>query len=229
MSLCEHCNVSSSCGKYQNNNTAHVGDFCIRHFKMNGLFDLALLSDHQRRTMPLRYDVDGTDREQFTRLNDISKDIESFVSSGKSLYLYSTGCGNGKTSWALRMCQEYIRRIWFKSEIRPRVLFINVPKFFLMLKDNISHENDYISHIKEHAAEVDLIVWDDIGTKMGTEFEVENLLNIVNNRIDCGKANIYTSNIVPDQLKARVGERLYSRIVHLSENIELRGADKRGI
>ena len=228
MSLCDKCNVSASCGKYQQGNTA-VGDFCIRQFKMNGLFDLGMLSDKQRQLFPLRYDSDGTDREPFMRLHQISKEAEEFVSQGKNLYLYSTGCGNGKTSWALRIVQEYIRKIWFKSDMRPRVLFINVPKFFLMLKDNISNQNEYTMHIKEYAADCDLIVWDDIGTKMGTEFEVENLLNIVNNRIDNGKANIYTSNILPEQLKARVGERLYSRIVHLSENIELRGADKRGI
>ena len=115
------------------------------------VFDLAFISDGQRRTMALRYDSDGTDYQEFVRLHQISQDIENFVDNGKSLYLYSTGCGNGKTSWALRMAQEYIHRIWFKSDIRPRVLFINVPKFFLMLKDNISHQNDDIAHIKEYA------------------------------------------------------------------------------
>ena len=228
MLLCSQCNVADSCAKYQKGDPI-AGDFCIRQFKMNGLFDLGLISEKQRRLLPLRYDIDGTDRDQFMQLHQLSKDIEVFVERGKNLYLYSRGCGNGKTSWALRMCQEYVRKIWFKSDMRPRVLFINVPKFFLMLKDNISHQNDYIAHIKEYGVDADLVVWDDIGTKMGTEFEVENLLNIVNNRIDNGKANIYTSNILPEQLKARVGERLYSRIVNLSDNIELRGADKRGI
>lgn len=228
MSICSNCTVRATCGKFAKG-AVPESDFCIRQFKMGGLFDLAFISDRQRQTIALRYDSDGTDYAEFVRLHQISQEIEKFVDEGRSLYLYSTGCGNGKTSWALRMAQEYIRKIWFKSDIRPRVLFINVPKFFLMLKENISNPNDYIAHIKEYAVDCDLVIWDDIGTKMGTEFEVENLLNIVNNRIDSGKANIYTSNILPEQLKARVGDRLYSRIIHLSENIELRGADKRGV
>jgi DNA replication protein DnaC len=69
----------------------------------------------------------------------------------------------------------------------------------------------------------------DLGTKVGTEFEVENLLNIINNRIDNGKSNIYTSNIVPEDLKHCIGERLYSRTVNLSSVIELKGQDKRGL
>lgn len=98
-----------------------------------------------------------------------------------------------------------------------------------MLKDNISSKNDYITHIKEYVADCDVVIWDDIGTKVGTEFEIENLLNIISNRIDNGKTNIYTSNITPDMLQSRVGERLYSRVVNMSECVQLAGSDKRGI
>ncbi len=228
MSACNNCNVYYNCKKYKLSEYVS-SDYCVRQFKMNALFDMSLLTDRQRRWLPLRYDADGTDRDQFVRLNEIAQNASTFVENSSSLYLYSMGCGNGKTSWSVRIIQEYIRQIWYKVDLTPKVLFINVPKFFLMLKDNITKQNDYIAHIKEYAATCDLVVWDDIGTKMGTEFEVENLLNIINNRIDAGKANIYTSNITPDQLRARVGDRLYSRIVNMSEVIELRGADKRGI
>lgn len=228
MSACDNCCVYNSCGKIAKGEV-ELTDYCIRKFKMNALFDAALMSDKQRRTQPLRYDADGTDREQFVRLNEISQHISQFVKDSRNLYLFSAGCGNGKTSWALRMLQEYVRQNWFRVDLKPLVLFINVPKFFLMLKDNISQKNEYIAHIKECVAECDIVVWDDIGTKMGTEFEVENLLNIINNRIDESKTNIYTSNITPDQLRARVGERLYSRIINMSEVIELKGADKRGV
>ena len=43
------------------------------------------------------------------------------------------------------------------------------------------------------------------------------------------KSNIYTSNVTGQELKDKLGERLYSRIVNLSTNIELRGTDKRSV
>lgn len=204
-------------------------EFCLKLFKLNALYNDGLLTDQQRRRVNLRIDADGTDKQQFTQLKSIETNIEDFVARGSNLYLYSANCGNGKTSWALRMIQSFVNKIWHKTDIRCRVLFISVPKFFIMLKDNISHENEYIRHIKETVQDCDLVVWDDIGTKVGTEFEIENLLNILDYRLSNNKSNIYTSNMNPSQLNERVGERLYSRIVNLSYNIELKGKDKRGL
>lgn len=228
MSLCDNCFVNQRCAKYKRGDVVE-GVFCLKQFKLSSLYDEAFITDKQRKHVNLRIDNDGTDREQFLYLTSVETNIESFVSEGNNLYIYSTTCGNGKTSWALRLCQAYLNKIWLKSQVTCKVLFINVPKFFLMLKDNISNQNDYIMHIKKNVVDCDLVVWDDIGTKVGTEFEIENLLNIINNRIDNGKTNIYTSNITPDQLRQRVGERLYSRIINLSQNVELRGSDKRGL
>lgn len=227
MSICNSCFLNHSCVKYARGERQET--FCIKEFKMSSLYDLAMISEKQRRHVNLRIDSDGTDKEQFLYLKQIEENIHQFVKDGKNLYLYSTGCGNGKTSWALRLTQSYLNSIWYSSSVECKALFISVPKFFLMLKDNISNQNEYISHIKANVADCDLVIWDDIGTKVGTEFEIENLLNIISNRIDNGKANIYTSNITPDMLQARVGERLYSRVVNMSQCVEFRGSDKRGI
>ena len=228
MILSDECFVKDTCAKFKKG-LCEDNTFCVKLFKLNGLYDYALVSGKQRQRINLRIDADGTDRAEFQRLQNIENDIMNFVAHGCNLYLYSTQCCNGKSSWALRLMQSYFNKVWPSTTIECRALFVNVPKFFLALKDNISAKNDYIQHIKNYVADCDIVVWDDIGTKVGTEFEVENLLNIINNRIDNGKSNIYTSNITPAQLQERVGERLYSRIINLSTNIELRGMDKRGL
>ena len=110
-----------------------------------------------------------------------------------------------------------------------KILFISVPKFLILLKDNISSRNEYITHIKDVVADCDLVIWDDIGTKAGTEFEIENMLNIIDNRLCNGKSNIYTSNLRSNELLDSVGPRLHSRIVNKSVDIELMGSDKRGV
>ena len=71
------------------------------------------------------------------------------------------------------------------------------------------------------------VVVDEIGIKTSTTFEMEHLLNIVNRRIDLGKATIYTSNLTDIELQEKLGDRLYSRIANSTYNIEFNGQDKR--
>lgn len=221
------CFVKNKCAKFQKGK-CHENEFCVKLFKQQQLYDLGLFSDTQRKHLFLNIDKDGTDANEFAYLKSIQDNIVDFVSKGNNLYIYSSHCGNGKTSWALRLAQSYIDNIWYKCDISCKVLFISVPKFFISLKDNITNKSEYIQHIKENVIDCDLVIWDDIGTKVGTEFEIENMLNIVDNRLCNGKSNIYTSNMEPVLLNERVGQRLYSRIVNMSTNIQLHGLDKRG-
>ena len=202
-------------------------DFCLRKYKMDSLYSAALITDSQKKHTTLRVDEDGTDLEQFKQLAEIEKNIMSFVSEGKNLYLHSANCGNGKSSWSLRLVEAYFNKIWARSETKCRVLFISVPRFLLALKDNITARNSYVDYIKENVLEADLIIWDDIAAKMGSEFELTHLLNIIDNRLALGKSNIYTSNLNRSQLYNALGERLTSRIANMSIDIELHGADKR--
>ena len=224
------CYVYQKCKKAICGKCNHANEsFCQRLFRIDRLYDESLLSKKQRVRIDLRLDEDGTDREEFIALKAIENNIESFVADGESLYIHSCICGNSKTSWAIRLIQAYIERIWYKSDITCRALFISVPRFLLALKENISSPSEYVNHIKENIYECDIVVWDEIGTKAPTQFEAEHLLSLINARIDEGKTNIYTSNLGSEQLREMVGERLYSRIINLSTDIEFHGQDKRGI
>ena len=218
------CWLKNNCKKANN-----CGDFCIKLYKLNELYNLALISNTQRKHVNLRIDEDGTDRDAFTALKDIDKDIENFISRGQNLYIHSTNPGNGKSSWSLRLVQSYFDRIWHKSDTTCRALFIHVPRYLLALKDSLSVKSDYVDYIKKNIFEADIVIFDEIGTKVATQFEFENLLSLINTRIDLGKSNVYTSNMTDEEFKEKLGDRLYSRIVNLSTNIELFGQDKRGI
>lgn len=226
MILSNECWMKSQCKKALVGN-CEDNTFCIKLFKLNALYDNALISNIQRRRIGLRYDANGTDQAEFQRLAAIQNNIEENVKNGMNLYIHSTTCGNGKTSWALRMIQAYFEAIWHKSDIQCKALFINVPRFMLAIKDNISERSDYVEHIKRNIANADLVIWDDIGTKTVTQFEAENLLSMLDIRINSGKANIFTSNMSENELYEVLGQRLASRVVNLSENIELKGVDKR--
>lgn len=219
MSSCKYCEFNDQC----------THSFCMQRFKKDQLYKYTLLSPIQCKHVALRPDADGTDRDKFVQLKEIEDNIENFVKEGKNLYIHSNTPGNGKSAWSIRMIQAYINKIWFKSPIECKALFINIPDFFLQLKSNLYNDNEELNEIKENLLKADLVVWDEIGTKMLTDFEHEHLLSMINNRINHGKSNIYTSNLNPQELKEKIGDRLYSRVVNNSIDIEFHGKDKRGI
>lgn len=229
----EHCNFQPKCKKYGQGQCPYqdrtLPPFCARLFKINTLQDNALLTQKQRDYIPLRIDADGSDREAFMRLKQIEQHIEDFVREGHNLYLFSRNTGCGKTSWSLRLLNSYFEKIWYRSDITCKGLFINVPRFLISLRDNISQKSEYIKYIKDNALNADVIIWDDIATKGFTTFEMENIYNIINTRLDDGRSNIYTSNLAGEDLREAMGDRLYSRVMYCSEVIEFVGADKRGI
>jgi DNA replication protein DnaC len=194
---------------------------------MDSLYTAALMTESQKQHTILNVDADGTDLEQFKQLAAIEQDIVNFVNEGKNLYLHSTNCGNGKSSWSVRLAEAYFNKIWARSEAKCRVLFISVPRFLLALKDNITVKSTYVEYIKNNVFDADLVIWDDIAAKMGSEFELTHLLNMIDNRIAAGKSNIYTSNLNKQQLYTALGDRLTSRIANMSLDIELFGTDKR--
>ena len=167
------------CFLYDNCNKKDCeADFCMRKYKMDSLYSAALMSENQKKHITLRVDEDGTDLEQFKQLADIEKNIVSFINEGRNLYLHSANCGNGKSSWSNRLAEAYFNKIWARTEVKCRVLYISVPRFLLALKDNITAKNSYVEYIKENVLTADLVIWDDIAAKMGSEFELTHLLNL---------------------------------------------------
>lgn len=227
------CTYINNCKKYKEKTcpiiNPNVNQFCIKWFKIDELQNEALLTEKQKIPIKFRLDKDKTDKKAFDRLKEIRDNITDFVNQGKNLYIYSHYTGNSKTFWSISLLRSYFESIWYKTGIKCRGLFINVPKYFISLKDSFNNYSEYINHIKQNVLTADLVVWDDIATKGFTEFEMESLLNIINNRVDAGKANIYTSNLAGEELKQAMGDRLYSRVANMSEMIIFRSTDKRGI
>jgi len=223
--------TSNECWLKDNCKKLHCDDpaGCMILYKLDYLYNEAGVPLNLRIRKNLRVDDDRTDLAEFKELKNIQDNIQDFVNSGKQLLIHSTNPGNGKTSWSLRLLQTYFNKIWLKTSLKCKALFIHVPTFLIGLKDNITTKSEYIQHIKENVLDCDLVIWDDIGTKASTTFEAENLLSIIDSRIVNNKANIFTSNLTDNELHEALGDRLSSRICNLGYNIELHGGDKRGV
>ena len=223
----DNCYLSDTC-KVETCTYIDKDDTCLRFFKIDFLLNKSLITEKHKQEIKLILDADGTDREEFEKLSELQKNIKSFIKEGNNLYICSCIPGNGKTSWAIKLLKSYIYKIWPESKLECKALFINVPKFLLELKSNISKHSDYIEYINDNVLQADLVIWDDIATKATTEFEHEHLLSLLDNRLINNKSNIFTSNILPENLSMLVGDRLASRI-NQSMIIKFSGKDKRGV
>ena len=196
---------------------------CIRYVEMKYLMEHSGLSKKRQRPIKLKA---TQDKAAFKLLDEIRLDIVNFVESGESLYLYSEHTGNGKTSWSIKLLLRYFDQIWAGNGFRQRGYFISVPAFLNQVK-NFSDEKARQKLIKTLST-VDLVVWDDIASTKLSDYDIQQLLVVVDQRIAEGLANIYTGNITSrDKLEIALGDRLASRIWNTSTLVEFKGKDRR--
>jgi len=168
------------------------------------------------------------DLQSYKQLQAKSDVILNFIEAGNNLYIYSENCGNGKTTWAIRLMYSYFDKIWHKSCFDCKALFVSVPKFLYNCKRSISQDVKGFEELCNLISEVDLVIWDDIGEMKASDYEHQILFQYIDDRINSKKSNIYTSNKSKEQLEDVLGVRLASRIYNCSKCIEFREEDKRG-
>lgn len=221
------CYLFPMCFKYKSNKCSGKGD-CKKYPKVDILLNASQLPLMMRN--PTALTVPKVDEDAYRFLNNWRKNVVENVDNGKSLYIYSSGTGNGKTTWATKILIEYISKTWLKSSMDCKVLFIDVSRFMLELKSCIGTEdNNYIATIKRNVYNCDLVIWDDIATKCATEYEKDILLSIINYRVNNNKSNIFTSNMDKDRLYEFLDKRLASRIIGSSDLVEFKSVEDRRI
>lgn len=173
-----------------------------------------------------KLEPEDCDIKAFETLSDIRENIVDFVKGGNSLYLYSETCGNGKTTWAIKLALQYINDVWEHTGYNVRVIFVNVPWFFNMCKSIISYPDEAFNEFKNNIYTVDLVIWDEVSAKYLSAYEYDMLYHILEHRITNGKANIYTGNSLIDKLSLIMDPKLVSRITK-GAKIQLKGGDRR--
>lgn len=195
---------------------------CIRYSEMKYLMENSGLPKKKQKPIQL----DGSrDAKAFKTLAEIKDDIYNFVDNGESLYIFSEFTGNGKTSWAIKLLLKYFDTIWAGNGFRVRGMFVHVPTFLSKLKD---FDNPLLKSYRDNLSNADVIIWDDIASTKLSDYDIQQLLIIIDARVSEGLSNIYTGNLTSHEaLTKAVGDRLASRIWHTSTLVEFKGKDRR--
>lgn len=206
--------------------TEQCSENCIRYKLMYSLFKQSNLPEALWNYKELV--CHEKDLQVYKKLQAKSDAILNFIEAGNNLYIYSENCGNGKTTWAIRLMYSYFDKIWHKSCFDCKALFVSVPKFLYNCKRSISQDVKGFEELCNLISDVDLVIWDDIGEMKASDYEHQILFQYIDDRINSKKSNIYTSNKNKEQLEDVLGVRLASRIYNCSECIEFVEEDKRG-
>ena len=145
------------------------------------------------------------------------------------LYLYGDS-GRGKTFLAAIIAQEMIQT--YRT-----VIFGDVPSLLDDLRSTFNSKSEkQIEDVMNYLTKAEVLVLDDIGTEKATDWAVERLYLIINNRYNSGKITIVTSNYTLDELNyhynladSKIGDRITSRLKEMCSVARIGGCNWREV
>ncbi len=152
--------------------------------------------------------------------NNCKRYAENFDEDSASLYFFGR-TGLGKTHLSLAIANEAIKKGY-------NVLYGSVITFLNKIEKEKFGKTDSFE-TEDVLINADLLILDDLGAEFSTPFIVSAIYNIINNRIARGVPTIISSNLSPEELKARYPESIASRIIGTFNPVEFIGKDVRQI
>lgn len=169
------------------------------------------------------------DKQAVEKIMQIRDHLSGFVDEGKNVLLQSSKCGNGKTSWGIKLLQKQIE-LNYKGSVGswPPAYFVYTPSLLLEARKSISNKNSNFDTIQDIIQNSPLVMFDDIGCIPLKDYDLLILSTLIEERLLRGLSSIFTTNLQDEALKEVLGERLYDRISRLSEVITLKSNSLRG-
>jgi DNA replication protein DnaC len=176
--------------------------------------------------IPRRYRGVSFDRAPVTELSpnvvrpvrDFVRNIDERIERGPGLWIFGD-VGTGKTSLAMIASKEAIKRGY-------SVAIYSVPKLLAEIRG--TYDTGSYSRLFEQLVTIDLLHLDDLGAEKQTEWVLEQLYSLVNERYEQERAMVVTSNVTEaGELEDQIGKRTISRLMEMTIQVPLFGEDLR--
>jgi DNA replication protein DnaC len=160
-------------------------------------------------------------REAVAVVHKFVQDLESKLAQGQGLWLFGD-TGTGKTTLAMLVAREAL-------EQGHSVAIYSLPKLLARIRRTYEEEpgEDSYSAFFQRLTSVDLLHIDDFGAEKRSDWVLEQLYALVNERYEDERSIMLTTNLTVDKLEEQIGQRTVSRLTETCEQVPLFGADRR--
>lgn len=171
---------------------------------------------------PISDIANGPGRVVVKVARDYIAQIGQRLDEGRGLW-FEGGVGTGKTSLAMLVSREAINA-------NHTVAIYSTPRLLARIRrtyDAQAGEDNYLDFF-DRLTSVDLLHLDDLGAENRTDWVLEQLYAIVDERYQSQRAMVVTTNLDHDALAEQIGERTVSRLVEIcGDPLRLDGGDMR--
>lgn len=148
------------------------------------------------------------DVESFEILSEIKKNIAAMVEQGFNLYIKSNQRQNGKTSWGIKILQNYIHHLIGKPGSKDRALYLDLNEYLRELKLSFDSKDKEFKETEKVMRECDLLVLDGIDEVRLSEYERNYLKMIIKSRLANNLSNIFIGRNTAGNLINAIGNDL---------------------
>jgi DNA replication protein DnaC len=161
------------------------------------------------------------DPELIRHVRRFIQQIDRNLDEGRGLWFYGE-VGRGKTSLAMLVSKSAL-------EAGHSVAIYSVPRLLADIKETYEDgAGRSYAELFRRLCEVDLLHLDDLGAEKRTEWVLEQLYSIVNERWQNERSIVVTTNLEHDDLRDQIGMRTVSRLIEMSgPPVPLMGNDLR--
>jgi DNA replication protein DnaC len=149
------------------------------------------------------------------------ENLDANLEAGRGLWLMGD-VGTGKTTLAMLVSRHAVSS-------GATVAIYSLPRLLARIRrtyDADPREDSYLGFF-ERLTSVDLLHVDDLGAEKRSDWVLEQLYAIVDERYQSRRAVVVTTNLGPDDLEEQLGPRIVSRLTEMCESIPLFGDDLR--
>jgi DNA replication protein DnaC len=164
---------------------------------------------------------DGIDPTVIAAVRGFTETIQDQLEQGRGLWLMGD-VGTGKTTLAMIVSKAAV-------EAGRSVAIYSMPRLLARIRrtyDAAPGEDSYLEFF-DRLTSVDLLHIDDLGAEKRSDWVLEQLYAIVDERYQSQRSMVVTSNQDYEQLKTEIGDRVVSRLTEMCEELPLFGADLR--
>jgi DNA replication protein DnaC len=156
-----------------------------------------------------------------SKIREFIDALDDQLETGSGLWLFGD-TGTGKTTLAMLVSKAAL-------EMGHSVAIYSLPKLLARIRRTYDSEpggDSYLSFF-ERLTSVDLLHIDDLGAEKRSDWVLEQLYALINERYEAQRSVLVTTNLPHGELEEQIGARTVSRLSQICDEVPLFGNDRR--